>query len=500
MKPACALQTKGALMMRTESEMLALIRRAAQQDDRIRAAWLNGSRANPAAQRDVLQDYDVVFSVSELAPLRSLAHWEQLFGAIAVAQEPDDSALFPGEGEEGRYAFLMQFVDGVRIDLTLLTVEKAAQNFGADGQTLLLLDKDGTLPELPAPTDREYWVQKPDERRFAACCNEFYWVSPYVAKGLWRGDLLYAFDMLNSAVRPMLILMLEWKAGILTGFSCSAGKCGKLLPKLLPEEDAEELLAIGCRANAEEQWGALERMQRLFIRSARFVADALHFSFCEAEEQGSRNVIAMIKSDRLFASEQERAAFLDSARREAFFDPDSPLWTHSPAGQSAPAKQPEPPLEVERKFAISGFPNLPELSRSLLRQGYLSTSPVVRIRSRETPDGAVSCRICVKGKGSLVRTEVEQEISRQKFEALCTLLPAEPVEKEQRTYRLPGGYVLECNCVEQGKYWYAEVEFPSVSEAQAFVPPAFLGEELTGRPGFSMSEYWNQKLKGSVAE
>lgn len=86
--------------------MLALIRRAAQQDDRIRAQWLNGSRANPAAQRDVLQDYDVVFSVSELAPLRSLAHWEQLFGAIAVAQEPDDSALFPGEGEEGRYAFL----------------------------------------------------------------------------------------------------------------------------------------------------------------------------------------------------------------------------------------------------------------------------------------------------------------------------------------------------------------------------------------------------------
>ena len=74
------------------------------------------------------------------------------------------------------------------------------------------------------------------------------------------------------------------------------------------------------------------------------------------------------------------------------------------------------------------------------------------------------------------------------------------MEKEQRTYRLPDGHVLECNCVEQGSYWYAEVEFSSVSEAQAFVPPAFLGEELTGRPGFSMSEYWNQKLKGSAAK
>ena len=136
-------------MVRTESEMLALIRRAAQQDDRIRAAWLNGSRANPAAQRDALQDYDVVFSVSELAPLCKLVHWEQIFGTLAVAQEPDDSALFPGEGEDGRYAFLMQFADGVRIDLTLLAVEKAAQSFSAGGQTLLLLDKDGTLPRAP---------------------------------------------------------------------------------------------------------------------------------------------------------------------------------------------------------------------------------------------------------------------------------------------------------------------------------------------------------------
>ncbi|MDD6174708.1 MAG: aminoglycoside 6-adenylyltransferase [Firmicutes bacterium] len=486
--------------MRKESEMLALIRRTAQNDGRIRAAWLNGSRANPAAQRDALQDYDVVFVVSELAPLCSMAHWEQQFGAIAVAQEPDDSVLFPGEAEEGRYAFLMQFADGVRIDLTLMTVEKAARNFGTDGQTLLLLDKDGALPALPAPTDREYWIRKPDERRFAACCNEFYWVAPYAAKGLWRGELLYSLEMLNSGVRPMLIRMLEWKAGILTGFSCSAGKCGKLLPKLLPEEDAEELLAVGCRTDAAEQWDALERMMRLFGRTARFVAQALHFTFREEEERGSRRVIAMIKEDRLFASEAERAAFAEDARRAAFFDPEAPLVTRGQVLPDPAAKPAAIPLEVERKFALSGFPDLPERSRSRLRQGYLSTSPVVRIRSRETPGGAVSCRICVKGRGGLVRTEVEQEISLEKFQALCTLLPAEPVEKEQRTYTLPDGHVLECNCVEQGKYWYAEVEFASEQEAAEFVPPAFLGEELTGRPGFSMSEYWNQKLKGSNAE
>jgi len=97
-----------------------------------------------------------------------------------------------------------------------------------------------------------------------------------------------------------------------------------------------------------------------------------------------------------------------------------------------------------------------------------------------------------------VRTEVEQEISREKFDALCTLLPAEPVEKEQRTYRLPGGLVLECNCVEHGAFWYAEVEFPDETAAKAFVPPPFLGRELTGEPGFSMSDYWQRKLRRSA--
>ena len=31
-------------------------------------------------------------------------------------------------------------------------------------------------------------------------------------------------------------------------------------------------------------------------------------------------------------------------------------------------------------------------------------------------------------------------------------------------------------------------------EARAFVPPDFLGKELTELPGSSMSDYWNRRL------
>ena len=42
--------------MRTEREMTALILGVAEQDARVRAVFMNGSRANPNAPRDLLQD------------------------------------------------------------------------------------------------------------------------------------------------------------------------------------------------------------------------------------------------------------------------------------------------------------------------------------------------------------------------------------------------------------------------------------------------------------
>ena len=39
-------------------------------------------------------------------------------------------------------------------------------------------------------------------------------------------------------------------------------------------------------------------------------------------------------------------------------------------------------MEIERKFLLSGFPDLPELERAEVFQGYLGISPEVRIRSK----------------------------------------------------------------------------------------------------------------------
>ncbi|MBS3934481.1 MAG: aminoglycoside 6-adenylyltransferase [Truepera sp.] len=75
--------------MRSESEMLALIVHTAQNDDRIRAVMLNGSRVNPRASRDIFQDFDVIYFVTDLASFTNNHRWLERFGELMILQMPD---------------------------------------------------------------------------------------------------------------------------------------------------------------------------------------------------------------------------------------------------------------------------------------------------------------------------------------------------------------------------------------------------------------------------
>ncbi len=152
-------------------------------------------------------------------------------------------------------------------------------------------------------------------------------------------------------------------------------------------------------------------------------------------------------------------------------------------------------MEIERKFLIDGFPDLPPLKESVVYQGYLSTEPVVRIRSSQTGDERRYV-LCIKGKGTLAREEIELDLDPEPFLRLKDLLTSPMIRKDYQTYALPGGLTLECSLVDAGEptaFYYAEVEFNSVEEAASFVPPAFLGREVTEEPGWSMGHYWWKK-------
>ena len=272
--------------MRSEQEMLDLILGTAQEDERIRAVILNGSRVNPNSPRDPFQDFDVVYVVTDMAPFRHNFEWIQRFGELMILQLPEDMQDPPPD-QDGSFAYLMQFTDGNRIDLTIAPLNKL-DGFIQDSLTEILLDKDGQTVLFPPANDSDYHPQPPTVKAFADCCNEFWWVCPYVAKGLWRGEILYAKHFLDHTLRDQLMKMLTWYAGIRTQFSQSPGNNGKYLQNQLEPGLWEKLLRTFSDADIERTWSALYSTCDLFREVAIQVAEHFAFDYPHEDDQRMR--------------------------------------------------------------------------------------------------------------------------------------------------------------------------------------------------------------------
>ncbi len=154
-------------------------------------------------------------------------------------------------------------------------------------------------------------------------------------------------------------------------------------------------------------------------------------------------------------------------------------------------------MEIERQWLISKFPDdegIECIKTAIVKQGYISTKPAVRIRSTDE-NGKITYKLCFKGKGTLVRREFEIDIDESEFNELCHFVNGELVTKNYKVYSLDDGLMLEASLVDEGKptaFYYAEVEFETQQQANKFVPPAFLLQEKTYDENFSMSEYFKR--------
>lgn len=273
--------------MRTERDMIALILRTAEHDDRILGAYLEGSRANPNAPKDIFQDYDIVYVVHETASFIGDRSWIDRFGKRLYMQYPEDGERYPHD-RGNCYGWLVQFSDGVRLDLHVVTQSYAKKALEAGEPYRILFDQCGCLPEADCNSDRAYWVAKPDETEFLAACNEFWWCLNNVAKGLWRNEGLYVMDMLSGVVRPELIRLLSWRVGVETDFSVNIGKAGKYLKQRLPPEIWERLLATYPHAETDEIWRSVFILCDLFDETAVDLSKQLGFRYDRTEAENSR--------------------------------------------------------------------------------------------------------------------------------------------------------------------------------------------------------------------
>lgn len=279
--------------MRTEAEMMQLLLETAKQDTNIVGVYQNGSRANPKVQKDIFQDYDIVYVVQKTAPYIFDKTWIDRFGERLLMQ--DVGAEGTNAQQHEYYGWLMLFTDGNRIDLHIETISHMQAHISDESLCEILLDKQGIFPELPISSDRSFWIKKPSQTEFSQTCNEFWWCLNNVAKGIWRGDDSYAFDQLNYYVRPMLLRLLEWKAGSMQDFQCSGGKSGKYLKIYLGEHLWKQYLKTYVGYDSDLT-SALLDMMTLFEEQAILVSQALHYSYHIKEGKNAQLYVRQVLS------------------------------------------------------------------------------------------------------------------------------------------------------------------------------------------------------------
>jgi aminoglycoside 6-adenylyltransferase len=200
----------------------------------------------------------------------------------------------PSPEDEGHYAYLMQFMDGNRIDLSFHAPERW-KSVTHDSQSILLLDKDHVFGQLPPPSDSDYWAKKPTDKQFQDCCNEFWWMNSYVAKGLWRGEITYAKWMMG-VVQEQLMDMLTWYFGIKTDFKKAPGKQGKYIKEDIKPEIWMELEKTYSDANLANSWECLFRAGSLFRHLAKAVASEFGFEYPQRDDDNVSAFLRRIKT------------------------------------------------------------------------------------------------------------------------------------------------------------------------------------------------------------
>jgi len=275
--------------MYTYEELYALITKTAQEDERIRAVTMEGSGVTPGACHDKYSDFDITFFVTDVREFSGDRGYMDRFGQVLILQRPDDWYGHPYdyEGREN-YAFLTQYKDGSRIDLTVIDICNINKQTAFDEPRRVLLNKD-SFPQLKdIPTNEAFFIKKPSALEYFNTCNEFRWISNYVTKGLCRHELTYVKRMMDVYMMDMFMKMMDWRIATENDFRVTTGVWGKHWKKYLSPEEMERVHSIFAGGSYEEIWEKLFVFYDYFAQLAVFVADRLEFEFDQKESDEVR--------------------------------------------------------------------------------------------------------------------------------------------------------------------------------------------------------------------
>ena len=253
--------------MRTEIEMFDVILQTAKVLQVVAVA-MSGSRTNPKAPKDEFQDYDVVYVVDDLDNLTSDLSWLDQFGTRIIEQH---NIL------GNRRLYLMLFEDGNRIDLTICPKDYINEWVDSEAGFTVLVDEKG-LFESYSPSPQRFWIHPASETDFEKTCNEFWWVSAYVVKGICRKQVIYETDHLYGICQQELLKLLAWQVASDKG-KIDIGKNYKYLFNYLLSEKEKEFSNLLDFSSLDKITQSLLATMKIFHQEAQILSQKMGFEY-----------------------------------------------------------------------------------------------------------------------------------------------------------------------------------------------------------------------------
>jgi aminoglycoside 6-adenylyltransferase len=297
------------LTLPAEQDVLAKLVAWGEAQPAVRAMLLSSSRTRPDSVVDLLSDYDVILVVEDAESFAQDAAWIGAYGE-RLAGWGDESELCGLR----TYFRGVVYADYVKIDYSVWPAAVLAHIAALatlpaelDLGYRVLLDKDGGTRGWAAPTYQAYLTTRPSAAEYRAVVEEFWWTATYVAKSLWRDELVFARFCLDHELKlGVLRRMLEWRSATEHGWNVRPGVFGRGLKRRLPNDLWAELAATYVGPEPEANWEALFRTAGLFGRVASEVGKALGYAYPQAVDGRMRAYLEAVRNLPVDARDERR--------------------------------------------------------------------------------------------------------------------------------------------------------------------------------------------------
>ena len=153
-------------------------------------------------------------------------------------------------------------------------------------------------------------------------------------------------------------------------------------------------------------------------------------------------------------------------------------------------------MEIERKFLLKSIPkDLEQFAHYEIKQAYLCTEPVIRIRQKND-------KYILTYKSAGMRSRIEEEMPLTEDAFLHLLKKADGNIIHKTRYLIPNEFEQHTYTIELDQFhgvyegiWLAEVEFESEEQADCYVMPDWFLKEVTYDGSYHNSQLSTMSLE-----